>query len=163
MLLAIGLIGFLISWFGGEQKPSEPLMSEYGVSDLPGAPPSSSVTVRVGHPEDIPLESRSRIKLDGSRLMYLNPKKYRLMGVLYHLPPGIERIDVNGISKSSEFDIHGEQITIEIPWNQKFRAEVANVEKGSSYALLAIPVGVTPDQFDTLRAWKDRQKALRTV
>jgi hypothetical protein len=73
------------------------------------------------------------------------------MGVLYHHPPNIDHIDVSVISKSAEFDIRGEQIDLEIPWNEKFRTEVANRLVGTSYTLLAIPVGVTPDQFDTLR------------
>jgi hypothetical protein len=145
-LLTIGLVGFLISWFGGEQKPSKPLMSEYGV-----AVTGTRFVARYGHPEDVPPGQASHIKLDGSRVMYLNPKKYRLMGVLYHIPPNVDRVDVNGISKSTEFDIRGEQIDIQIPWNQKFIGEFVNGEKMSAYALLAVPVGITGAQFDTLR------------
>jgi hypothetical protein len=147
VLLAVGLIGFLISWFGGEQKPSQPLMTDYGMT----LPPTESFTIRIGHPEDIPPGQGSYIKFDGDRLMYLNPKKYRVMGVVYHLPPNIDRIDVNGLSKSSEFDIRGEPIDIIIPWNQQFLNEMGHGARMSSYALLAIPVGVTPDQFNTLR------------
>lgn len=112
VLLFIGLGGFLISWFGAEQKPGTPLMSDYGVT--------GGFFSRLGHPEEIPPNQTSHIKLDGNRLIYLNPKKYRLMGVLYHLPPNVDRKDVSGISKSTEFDIREEQIDIEIPWNQKF-------------------------------------------
>jgi hypothetical protein len=65
--------------------------------------------------------------------------------------PNVDRIDVSGISKSTEFDIRGEQIDIEIPWNEKFRNEFASGERMIAYALLAIPIGVTGEQFDTLR------------
>jgi hypothetical protein len=126
-----------------EQKPGKPLMSDYGVT--------GGFFGRRGHPEDVPTGQASHIKLDGNRLIYLDPKKYRLMGVLYHVPPNIDHIDVSGISKSNEFDIRDEQIDIEIPWNQKFINEFASGETISAYALLAIPVGVTGDQFDTLR------------
>ena len=147
VLLAIGLVGFLISWFGGPQNFAKPLMSDYGVTRIgPG-----TFVARFGHPEDIPTGQVSHIKLDGNRVMYLNPRKYRLMGVLYHIPPNVDRIDVNGISKSTEFDIRDEQIDIEIPWNQKFRSEFASGVRMSAYALLTIPIGVTGEQFDTLR------------
>ena len=146
-LLAIGLVGFGISWFGGEQKPSQPLMTDYGMT----LPLGKSFTIRTGHPEDIPTGQGSYIKLDGNRLMYLNPKKYRVMGVVYHIPPNVDRFDVSGISKSSEFDIRGEPTDIVIPWNQQFLNEMGNGARMSAYALLAIPVGVTKEQFDTLR------------
>jgi hypothetical protein len=143
-LLAIGLVWFLISWFGGEQKPGKPLMSEWGITE-PG------FYGRLGHPEDVPPGQTSHIKLDGGRLMYLSPKKYRLMGVLYHLPPNVDRGDVSGISKSNEYDIRDEQVYIAIPWNKNFIDEFAKGEVRSSYALLAVPSSVTKEQFDTLR------------
>jgi hypothetical protein len=112
VLLFIGLVGFLISWLGGPQNFAKPLMSDYGVTRI------GTFVARFEHPEDIPTGQASHIKLDGNRVMYFNPRKYRLMGVLYHIPPNVDRIDVNGISKSTEFDIRDEQIDVEIPWNQ---------------------------------------------
>jgi hypothetical protein len=120
----------------------------YGVTRIG----TGTFVARFKHPEDIPTGQASHIELDGNRVMYLNPRKYRLMGVLYHIPPNVDRIDVNGISKSTEFDIRDEQIDIEIPWNQKFRSEFASGVRMSAYALLAIPTGVTGEQFDTLRS-----------
>lgn len=127
--------------------PNEPFITNYGMVGRFG----DTYTARIGHPEDLPANMSSRITVDGKTAMYLDPSKYKLMGVIYHFPEGVDRYDIKGISKSTAYEIRPEPIDILIPYNQNFRNEIAIGEHGSSYGLLAVPIGVAPEQFDTLR------------
>jgi len=139
-LLAIGLALFI---FAPENKPPAQLMIDYGVDGAIMYLPSKD--------ELTPPNPSSHIIVNGSDLSSLSRKKYRLLGFICHLPLTNDRNDVSNISKSALFEIRDERITIPILWNSTFIKEFKAGVRNTDYTLLALPVGVSPDQFDTLR------------
>jgi hypothetical protein len=142
--LFIGVIGIIIQYFNAQPPPQyKPLMTYYGINGIVWHQHGNSVT--------IPSDPSSKIEVDGGDLTYLGSDKYKLLGVVYHVPPTSDRMDVGDLSKSALFDIRNEHITITIFWNKKFIEDFVDDKIGSAYSLLAIPVNLDPKQFGTLR------------
>jgi hypothetical protein len=103
---------------------------------------------------------QSTLTVNGSLLSSLASKNYKLIGVVYHYMISGDVHDQPNISKSGLYDIVNHPITITIPWNEQFTSEMLQAQKLSDtlyavsqqhFALLAVPKGVTPNDFTTLR------------
>jgi len=102
-----------------------------------------------GMPGSLVGDKNSHINLDG-RLLDSLKDGYRIVGVCYHYASG-ERYDLGNLSKSALYDIRPEEIHVVIQWSDVFADELIKGAHGTHYALLAVPIGLTPDQFHTLR------------
>jgi len=101
-------------------------------------------------PKIVSGQAMTRMTVDG-RLLDKYKGKYRLIAVVLHWLPPNPLEDQPGISKSSVFDIQPEFIRIPIVFNDHFVIEVINGSYSESYALLAIPPTLQPEQFDSIR------------
>ncbi len=136
------VIGFLAFWLMPMHKSCKDVMIDYG----------SSLTV-IFHRDTntvTPPDPWSYIIADGPALSYLNSDKFKLLGVAFHIAPNVDKYDTSNLSKSGLFDIRPENIVMRIYWNATFVNEAMEGARGTDYTLLAVPLGVTPDKFDTL-------------
>jgi hypothetical protein len=141
--IALLFFGLFIFWFSAWNKPEKLVMVDYG-GNGPVAYDRNTGQLTPNNPS-------CHIIIDGADLDYLSNRKYKLLGVLFHILPGSDRLDVKNMSKSNLFDIRHEKINIAIFWNSTFIKEWTGGAVNIDYTLLALPIGVTPDQFDTLR------------
>jgi hypothetical protein len=92
----------------------------------------------------------SRIVVFGLRLTRFS-KKFKLMGVCFFSDPYKDPADVPNVSKSSLFDIDGDDLTIRIPWNGSYVDALEKNARGTDYFLLLVPGSFTDLNFSTLR------------
>ena len=128
-----------------EQFPDDHLyIQQWGLND-------GGAKIQPGNPPKV-IEgaAANEIVVDGSRLIQ-HRDHYKLVGVCFHhLKPGDVQ-DEPAISKSGAYDIEDRQIKIVIPWSNQFFGEVASGITPTGYELLAVPNGISPDQFSTIR------------
>ena len=103
-----------------------------------------------GNPDSLQGSMSSEIKVDG-QLLKRYQKNYKIMAVCFHHLKRGDVLDEDNLSKSGLYDIEPRQITMSTPWTRKFIEEMAAGWQQTGYELLAIPPGVTPEQFGTLR------------
>jgi hypothetical protein len=103
---------------------------------------------------------QSALTVNGSLLRSLARKNYKLIGVCFHYLAPVDVLDQPNISKSGLYDITDHLITITIPWNEQFISELVHATPVNEtqylipipqYSILAVPKGVTPESFTTLR------------
>jgi hypothetical protein len=121
---------------------------------------SGSARWQPGDPQSIQGPKESMLRVNGSLLRSLAKKDYKLIGVGFHHVISGDVLDQPNISKSGLYDIRDGQINITIPWNDDFISELVHAKPvGESlylrriphYMLLAVPKGVTPQSFSSLR------------
>jgi hypothetical protein len=139
--MAISAIGFFIGYDNKEWNEIIPIITDYGAT-----PPT---TFRLGSPETLTGPKQGHIKLDGERLIKF-ANKYLLVGVCFHLFGG-EPTEATHISKSGLYDIKKGEITIAIPWTNKYINELVSGKSGTNYALMLVPKSITTDQFDSVK------------
>ncbi len=119
-------------------------MVDYGTNFL--------VTYRNNDPSSIAPSAGSHIIAAGSKLAYYQSRHFRLMALCFRLSPEIDKLDISDLSKSAAFDIVPDRNVLMIKWNEGLRKAIAsNSGQLTDYILLAIPSGLSPEQFATLR------------
>jgi len=143
ILSAISLIacasGFALSYIN---EPSPNYLLGWG--------PSGPGQIVMGNPPSLQGSLSSELKVDGA-LLGDYKGKYKIMGICFHHTNNGDVLDERDLSKSGLIDIEPRQIIISIPWNQKFIHELASGFQQAGYDLLALPLGVAPGDFDTVR------------
>jgi hypothetical protein len=103
-----------------------------------------------GDPASLRGARASHLLVDGGKLgAYAG--KYRLMAIAFHHKITGDVLDDPNLSKSGLYDVEPEQIWILIPWSGGFIADLVDGWHPTRYELLAVPIGVQPEQFETLR------------
>lgn len=105
----------------------------------------------LGDPQSYQGPRASLFLVDGSKLGDWANKNYKLIGICFHHLRSGDVLDEQNISKSGLYDIEPREMQIEISWNAKFVDELTYGVSPTGYELLAVPLGVTPDSFDTIR------------
>ena len=112
--------------------------SNQGVVVVPGSPPTLEGNVG------------SHIEVDGSKVSHIDATKYKIIGISFHHFTG-DVLDAGNINKSGLYDIILQRFLISVPWCEQYGKEVANGVQGTAYVVLALPLGLETDQFETLR------------
>jgi hypothetical protein len=106
-------------------------------------------------PKVISGEPSSLVIVDG-RLLTKYQKKFQLMAVLYHTMNNESYMDKKELSKSGLIKIRAEDMLLKIEYNAQFLEEIERYANNESFALLAIPAGMKPEDFDTLNEAEDK-------
>lgn len=93
----------------------------------------------------------SELVVDGILLSKRYSTGFKLIGVCFHHTISGDVQDDTDISKSGTYDLESRDIRILIPWNDRFKREFVNQLVTTAYELLAVPPGITPDKFSTIR------------
>ena len=107
--------------------------------------------IKIGIPESVQGVKSSTLIVNGSALRFSERKDYKLIGVCFHYWISGDLLDQPNVSKSGLYDIRDGHITITIQWNDQFVRELVKPMLGTTYVLLEVPKGVTPDDFTTVR------------
>jgi hypothetical protein len=145
----------LICWLGWS-----PLKAQYDEEQFP---PTHLYITQWGpvHGGDVQIEradpprvkhgvAASEITVDGT-LLFRHHDDYNLIGVCFHHARSGDVQDEPNVSKSGVYDIENWPMKILIPWNSQFLLDTLNGARITGYELLAVPKGVRPEQFKTIR------------
>lgn len=94
-------------------------------------------------------EAASRVVVQGSEVEKF-AKDYRLWAACLHLSGLLDPKDLP-VSGSAIFDIDGPEISMKIPWSDRFQLEAINGQGGTNYVLMLIPKSVKSANFATIR------------
>jgi len=111
--------------------------------------PSGAIELTRGNPVPISGRPENEMVVDGTLLLSYR-SKYKLVGACFHNIGTGDVLD-RRLSKSALYDIQDSPIRITIPWSHQYAMEVSEGNNGTGYDLLGVPLGVSPDQFETLR------------
>jgi hypothetical protein len=78
-------------------------------------------------------------------------ERYKIVGVAFHYAGTTDRLDTPLESKSEPYEIETGTKNIVIKNSVEFEQEMSKGYRGTTYALLLVPKGVTTSQFTTLR------------
>lgn len=130
--------------------PTIMYMTQWGATD------SSRPLVVAGTPphvfSGVPASSAT---VDG-RLLDKYKKRFELMVVIFHTINNESYMDKEGICKSKLVKIRPEDLRIKVDFNTQFLEEIEMGATGQSYVLLAMPMGLKPEDFNTLNDAEDK-------
>ncbi len=104
------------------------------------------------HPWGIDGIAAGVVKVNGDLLQHFSDR-YNLVAICFIWDGKEDFIDSDGISKSAAFDITSGEISMLVPWNEKFIATVEQHGYGqTNYGVLLVPKNVSPDSFSSIRS-----------
>jgi hypothetical protein len=126
-------------------SPSIRYMTDYG-----GVPPYDPLVLSPGNPPRVISGIPSGVVTVDGRLLDKYTKKINVMVVAFHIINSEDFMDKTGICKSKVVKIRPEDIHVRIDFNAQFLTEIWLGATGVNYMVLAVPIGMKPEDFNTL-------------
>jgi hypothetical protein len=126
----------------GGMPPYAPLQIEWNPHS--GAPPRviSGIPIAV-------------VVVDG-RMLDKYKERFDLIAVVFHIINSEPFMDKQGICKSKIVKIRPENLHIKIDFNDQYLTELEMGMNGENYRLLAVPIGMKPEDFGTLNEAEEK-------
>jgi len=146
VLFSVFIVGLVTRFYIARNSPelpprAAPYMTSWGTTSRDGAEFTYGKLTKGAATSDV--------EVNGD-LLAAYARNYKIVAVCFHWNGSRAYLDTEGLSKSKPYNIAKSSVLITIPWRDSFIREMEN-QKGTTYALLLVPVGLSPDKFETLR------------
>lgn len=139
-----------------------PVVARYRVEqEIPPSPDylkvwgnSSNFVIKGWPPKVVSGEAQTVMIVNGVPLEKYK-SRYKLMGIVFHQIQGESYLDKAQLCKSRIYSIRPEEISIAVKYNEKYLEEMQDGASMEGYVLLAVPIGMNSEEFQTLSSAED--------